>query len=254
MRRIAIGITLGAALQPVLLLLVGLWSHLCVWTGRKIVMDTHMTVIQQGPWYWDVTVLEIFAIRTSVTAEPWDSRAGAERSVAMAYETLPNLEMPDAPGKVVLSRADRVPAWADFSRHDPERYRLPWKPEKLMYEVTQDALGWPWRAFRAERVYATVMPPLDDAGQSTGSPVTNSTQSGYLNIPRYGPIPAAPIWSGLVLDTLVLAIPLIFLQWSVGVWRASMRRRRGRCGACNYDRSGIEAAVACPECGDVPRE
>jgi hypothetical protein len=27
------------------------------------------------------------------------------------------------------------------------------------------------------------------------------------------------------------------------------RRRRGRCPGCNYDRSGLEAGAACPECG-----
>ena len=50
------------------------------------------------------------------------------------------------------------------------------------------------------------------------------------------------IWSAIV-GALLLGVPAA---------RRTVRRRRGQCGACGYDRSTIGAALPCPECGTAP--
>lgn len=56
-----------------------------------------------------------------------------------------------------------------------------------------------------------------------------------------------PLWALVVLAVLVAA----------GAWRLDVlaRRRRGvvSCPKCGYDRAGLAAGLACPECGAVRR-
>lgn len=61
-------------------------------------------------------------------------------------------------------------------------------------------------------------------------------------------VPYGPVWSGIVLNSLVGA---------VGIWasvvlpvaiRRARRRGRGLCVACGYDLAGVDGVV-CPECG-----
>lgn len=64
-----------------------------------------------------------------------------------------------------------------------------------------------------------------------------------------GYLPITPIWSGLAVDTLfygAIAWGLLFVPRAVRRWR---RRRGGRCVKCGYDRTGLAAGAACPECG-----
>lgn len=43
------------------------------------------------------------------------------------------------------------------------------------------------------------------------------------------------------------------LIWpATSAWQAARRRRRGACLSCGYDRHGLAAVVACPECGVLP--
>jgi hypothetical protein len=47
--------------------------------------------------------------------------------------------------------------------------------------------------------------------------------------------------------------PVLLLAVTAFAWRGSLRRARRRragcCAACNYDRRGLPATTACPECG-----
>lgn len=55
-----------------------------------------------------------------------------------------------------------------------------------------------------------------------------------------------PLWAPLILLAGTNAI-----AWHVPV-RARLRRRRGDCSSCGYDRRGLAATAACPECGAGP--
>jgi len=62
-------------------------------------------------------------------------------------------------------------------------------------------------------------------------------------------LPLLPLWPGFLINTFLYAL-LLFLAWRLpGVLRRTLRRRRGRCAQCGYDRGGLDARAACPECG-----
>ncbi len=62
----------------------------------------------------------------------------------------------------------------------------------------------------------------------------------------------APIWSGLLANTLVYGVLVLGLTESVGAIKRARRRKRGRCAWCGYDLVGAPTG-ACPECG-VPSD
>ncbi len=62
-------------------------------------------------------------------------------------------------------------------------------------------------------------------------------------------LPLLPLWPGFLLNTLFYTL-LLFGAWRLpGVLRRAVRRRRGRCIRCGYDRDGLDPGTACPECG-----
>lgn len=67
-------------------------------------------------------------------------------------------------------------------------------------------------------------------------------------------VPLTILWPGFLLNTLMYAAILATLFLVPGRLRRTLRRRRGRCTHCNYDRRGLPATdTLCPECGQPPR-
>jgi hypothetical protein len=62
-------------------------------------------------------------------------------------------------------------------------------------------------------------------------------------------IPYAPIPVGLILDTLIWAIPWWLALFGVRRIRRWNRLRRNRCPHCNYNLAGLAPECPCPECG-----
>ncbi len=54
---------------------------------------------------------------------------------------------------------------------------------------------------------------------------------------------------GFALNTLFYAAVLLGVVEGVGFARRRVRRGRGRCPSCDYDRAGLAEGAACPECG-----
>ena len=231
------------------------WGYLLMKLGGRPVVRQHMTVMERDGWYWEVTVVDFgVMMRTNVNAQPNGDAERAARQVERAYETLANFEIPDTMGgrptaRPVLHRSDAVPRWAKISLGDPTPFRVPWKPEAFTYSTSETAIGWPLRAFRGERVYAGILPPLVDDGQPRGGIQRRDTTRGFVELGALGLVPYLPIWRGLVLDILVFMLPWSLLLWGAGLARRRRRLRRGRCGGCGYDLAGIDRGTACPECG-----
>ncbi|MFI4881408.1 MAG: hypothetical protein ACIAQU_02360 [Phycisphaerales bacterium JB064] len=68
------------------------------------------------------------------------------------------------------------------------------------------------------------------------------------NLDRFA-LPLLPLWPGFLINTLFYAL-LLFIAWRTPIFvRRTLRRRRGRCVGCGYDRDGLDPGAACPECG-----
>jgi len=75
---------------------------------------------------------------------------------------------------------------------------------------------------------------------------------GNLHTSVVGPMPATlplrPIWTGVLLNTLVYAAVLVIFMWAGRGVRAHSRFRRGRCPRCAYSLNG-NYSRGCSECG-----
>ncbi len=103
----------------------------------------------------------------------------------------------------------------------------------------QDARGWPFLALWCH---------LDEAapsGHTVRGGITLSSASVTTGAARV--LPWLPIWRGLILNMLIYAAAWLVVILVYRRLRAAVRRRRGRCPRCNYDRR--KSAGPCPECG-----
>ena len=109
--------------------------------------------------------------------------------------------------------------------------------------------GWPLRTLEYEaRLYMLHPPPpppaphpihfVGDAGQVPSSLVPSEH--------RLRRLPLRPIWTGLVVNTLVYAATLWLLIAAPVVLRSFLRRRRCLCPSCGYPAG---ASRVCTECG-----
>jgi hypothetical protein len=62
-------------------------------------------------------------------------------------------------------------------------------------------------------------------------------------------LPTAVLPLGFALNTLFYAAVLLGVVEGVAFARRRIRRRKGRCASCGYDRAGLAEGAACPECG-----
>lgn len=110
--------------------------------------------------------------------------------------------------------------------------------------VRQMRCGWPFLCMEGREFQ------IDGAeSEHRLAPVPNWPKVNRDGLDR---VPLQPIWSGLLLNALVLGIPAhIYFGWFA--IRRGVRRYRGLCLKCGYDLRGASIANAmCPECG-TPR-
>ncbi|MEQ9095994.1 MAG: hypothetical protein RIE32_06995 [Phycisphaerales bacterium] len=114
----------------------------------------------------------------------------------------------------------------------------------------------PWLFDHYDSVHVTASPPR--ASLASGLELWRGSphNPGWGLVPiEFGPadrfaLPLLPIWPGFAINTGFYAL-LLFIAWRLpGVLRRAVRRRRGRCAACGYDRGGLDPGAACPECGE----
>jgi hypothetical protein len=113
---------------------------------------------------------------------------------------------------------------SSFQTQDWRRHTARTPPVSMRGGIQLAALGEPWRT-----------PP----GGVTGI---------VASLDRFA-LPLLPLWPGFLLNTAFYALLLFALVRTPRVLRRAVRRRRGRCAACGYDRAGLDPLAACPECG-----
>lgn len=114
-------------------------------------------------------------------------------------------------------------------------------------------LGWGWPRKSLGVVWLREEPitmdvegmPYREGGIRGGLPLPVRLQRG----PWANRLPIMPIWSGLLINTLIYGVlggVVVFGPGAVRRARRERRRRQGRCVACGYDLAGLPG---CPECG-----
>jgi hypothetical protein len=121
-----------------------------------------------------------------------------------------------------------------------------------MSRTAARASGWPWLCFSSRRMSSVNGPP-----KVNGEIFLLSPTHYKVAFPMdwgAGSVPTLPIWSGLAANTTVFAAAwflFVVCLTNVRRLRPRLRRRRGHCEVCGYDRHGLPAP-ACPECGHAP--
>ena len=134
------------------------------------------------------------------------------------------------------------PAWCQLDRIYSMLARTPGKKEKIVSIVEA---GWPLRCFRGAA--------CNDATIRGGGPTMRASLIGRKDdsAGMFG-VPIGPIWLGLAADTAIFASAWWLILFAPRRLRRTLRRRRGHCMTCGYDRAGLAPDALCPECGRTP--
>lgn len=116
--------------------------------------------------------------------------------------------------------------------------------------------GWPMLAMRHadhavlahQRSPAPPVGTVPSVSTRYGLTLSRSRSPAAMAFARSA-LPLRPIWTGFLINTLLAAGVLVLLVRGQRATRRFVRARRGRCPACGYDRAGLDASAACPECG-----
>jgi len=112
-------------------------------------------------------------------------------------------------------------------------------------------MGWPMRSLVGEQRIVPGKPPWFLVGAIEAGQLSLSwpaSVSRPLMVSRL--LPLRPVWSGLVVNTLIYAL-VAWCAWMLArAGRRCRRRRRGRCPGCGYP---IGASCRCSECGQRVR-
>lgn len=124
------------------------------------------------------------------------------------------------------------------------------EPNMREYWAHTESLGWPCRAL--ETRWTEIQDLHEGANWHAPRTVLSTDARSDYTLPiKLGPtdtlyLPLRPVWPGFAVNAAFYAGVCWSLLATPGFVRRWSRRRRGRCAACGYDLSGLEA---CPECG-----
>lgn len=252
--------------------------------ARQLGLDpaaaTALGAIDTGHWNWmliESHYEHLFAPRAMAREINADRLWRRHRSASDRLPTLPDYPYPFWLARTTPARSAWVPmiAQAKISGGDTLAARH-WSLERLCVVRT----GWPLAAMEIgwheadefeDRSYTigatTHVSSHRYAGQLArprrvsvsggielwrGLPLANPSQNAYRHPPdpldRFA-LPLRPLWPGFLINTFFYAILAFALVRTPRVVRRAIRRRRGRCVGCGYDRDGLDPEAACPECG-----
>jgi len=171
----------------------------------------------------------------------WETLDIRLRAQLHEYSTLPNFGF--------VSECS-PPAWS-IARTFPHAQLMPSAGATRVTGAGEVAVGWPFRALRCAQLRIANALPLQH------SPILGRFPTREIGEPvislEEAPIPAGPIWSGLLLNTAIYGMATFLLTLLLSRARAARRRRRGLCPLCAYNLAATLPGTPCPECGHPPR-
>lgn len=111
--------------------------------------------------------------------------------------------------------------------------------------------GWPLPALWY-RVHGTYVRMYAFGTEIQGGRLLTGPESLELRAYNFRALPYFVHWRGLLADTVLFAALWWVLLFARGDIRRALRRRRGLCIVCGYDRSATRTDAPCPECGLPP--
>ena len=123
---------------------------------------------------------------------------------------------------------------------DPDR------PLAAFMTFIRVGVGFPFRCFTGVRAYHGQVDPRGGSGLL--SPSGAIASPGFLRLGALE-LPIQPIWSGLLLNIAIVAVPVLLLLGVRDARRWFHRARAGECTGCRYELSGVPEGAPCPECG-----
>jgi hypothetical protein len=117
-------------------------------------------------------------------------------------------------------------------------------------------MGLPARSMRVGSFFAVDTGRSDGQGIYTTAPLSwrgglslgGSGKPIFEGLDRFA-LPLEPIWPGFAINAVAWGMALFVVMRGGALARGAIRRRRGRCPMCGYDRAGLGVGAACPECG-----
>ena len=243
-RRVLIALVCSALLEA--LIVLGGSAHQTMTLGGGQIVETIGVIVQHNNREWAVRANQRRGFHTEIIMYISPPGWSINESTSLGYMPEVSLEMVKAPWRKLSPFSRGAPSWVNFDDLEPPSDK--WQRMEFSW---QWATGWPWRAVRGEQVTWVLANPTPTQGNTVANtPVME--HRGMIELALVGLVPVLPIWPGLVLNLLTLAVPFLALQWLIG-WRGNARRTRaGLCPVCKYDLTATPQDTPCPECGNAP--
>ncbi len=243
-RRLMLCVLLG-----VVTTLIVAWA-LAAWMPIEMYPRTVVGAFERWGKAWSITEARPFGV-----VDRWWNDFGEGEPIQNAGDVLRALAPRDPGTQVANARSDHsamaaqrpglqiwneIPAWGAFASAD--------RPPGNITIGSDTAFGWPrpclWYGVEStlDRFFMSITSDRLEGGVHLWGPVSSRGRDWHA-------LPLRPIWSGLAVNVAIFAAIWWVALTGVPAARRALRRKRGWCPWCGYDREGLAAGAVCPECG-----